>query len=235
MKAQTQQDMLNALPLAKKFCASPDFKKLTCGLASDGEQSATLGSMCLRCGTLYRLAPDKYPAEVQGHISYYQQAIQPISLACKDPVLVRTVFKVTEAPTYYPDKNCTAFALESSPSNNQAVRCELELPATGGTEAERALKGKEGKCWACGLCGKGKGCPSEVDKWYSDAYTTVARGCTFNETVGYEPQTVYWYINPHTTVLLAKFEVCNSPGCFDPAYEAAKKASARSCDNGKCV
>lgn len=249
VNAQTQAN-LDALPLAKSFCSSPDFQKLTCGLATDAEQDATLGDICLRCGSIARFAPRVLPAELRGDPIYFQRSIEPISLACKGPVVVRIVFKLlpdfkaptpsTAGPTGELSKqlyqNCTDFALESHPQlPNEAVRCELELPETGGTEAEKAVKAREGRCWACGSCQQGKGCPNKVGKWYSDAYTTVARGCEFDVKVGFVPQTVYYFINPKTTVLLAKFEVCNNPGCFDPAYEEAKKVSARSCDKGRCV
>lgn len=37
------------------------------------------------------------------------------------------------------------------------------------------------------------------------------------------------------TIDMAKFEVCNDPGCFDQAAEAAKLARAKPCTNGKCT
>jgi hypothetical protein len=41
-------------------------------------------------------------------------------------------------------------------------------------------------------------------------------------------------VNPGVKVLLAKFEICQRPGCFDPAYEAAKLRGAKRCVKGKC-
>jgi hypothetical protein len=41
-------------------------------------------------------------------------------------------------------------------------------------------------------------------------------------------------VNPGIKVQLAKFEVCQNPGCFDPAYEAAKLRGAKRCVKGKC-
>jgi hypothetical protein len=41
-------------------------------------------------------------------------------------------------------------------------------------------------------------------------------------------------LNKGMKALLAKFEVCQAPGCFDPAYEAAKLRGAKRCVNGKC-
>lgn len=41
-------------------------------------------------------------------------------------------------------------------------------------------------------------------------------------------------INPGTKILLAKFEVCNGPSCYDRAYEAAKLKGAKRCVKGIC-
>lgn len=41
-------------------------------------------------------------------------------------------------------------------------------------------------------------------------------------------------VNPDTRTLLAKFEACNNPGCFDAKYEAAKQAKALRCVSGEC-
>lgn len=42
-------------------------------------------------------------------------------------------------------------------------------------------------------------------------------------------------INPYTTVKLAKFEVCNGPGCFDAAYEQRQMKDAKPCIKGVCA
>jgi hypothetical protein len=133
--------------------------------------------------------------------------------------------------------DCTNAALvhidEGGRDASDIVRCESELPSEG--EAERAVKAKEGKCWTCGRCSSGTGCPSDKGKWYSDSYTTVATGCDFDESKGYAMHRVGFNINPGTRIELAKFEVCNSPGCFDAAYEQQKLKTAKTCEKAKCA
>jgi hypothetical protein len=41
-------------------------------------------------------------------------------------------------------------------------------------------------------------------------------------------------LNPQINALVTKFEICQNPGCFDPAYEAAKLKGAKRCVKGKC-
>jgi len=197
---------------------------------------------------MFRFMPDQLPAELEGHLTYYQQGFKVLSLTCKGPVVVRGVFKVhegyntTKQPTWA-GINCTntgLVQLSDQPAaeggNASAViRCELQLPATGGSEVERALKSKEVKCWQCGRCSQGQGCPSNYGVWYSDTFTTGAQGCDFMPRNVYEAHKVGFVINPKTKVLLAKFEACNSPGCFDAAYEQAKQWTAKSCVNAKCA
>jgi hypothetical protein len=237
--------MATAQSAASQFCASPDFKKLTCGFASEAEQTAAL-KQCVLCGTRFRPLPDKLPAEITGNRNYnhWQTGAKPISLACKGPIVVRSVFKLVEQPTVkqapgWAGTDCTYSSLthvdEDGRGASPVIRCELELPSTGGSEAERALKAKEGKCWACGLCSDGQGCPSAVGKWYSDSYTTVAQGCGFDAQKGPIMHRAGFNINPGAKVLLAKFEVCNSQGCFDPAVEKAKQQAAKQCVKGKCA
>lgn len=123
-------------------------------------------------------------------------------------------------------------------SASPIIRCELELPTTGGSEVERASQGKETKCYKCGGCSANKfpaGCPSDVGKWYSETYTTVARGCDFDPKVGYKAHMVGLHISLYIKILLAKFEVCNHPGCFDLKYEQAKQSAAKACVKGKCA
>jgi hypothetical protein len=57
------------------------------------------------------------------------------------------------------------------------VRCELELSRSGGSEGERATRGKEVRCWECRSCNGNEGCPSKSGKWYSDTYMVVGPSC----------------------------------------------------------
>lgn len=248
-RAQTEQNswQKDAGP-AKAFCASPALRTTKCGVITEAEGKATIINQCPLCGTLYRALPDKLPTEVEGVDRYNQYAIDVVSLACKGPVVVRSVFKMVDqveaskkpdwdgtdcsnARLTYVDDTASSKGGSASP----IIRCELELPNTGGSEAERAVKAKETKCYKCGLCSEGSGCPSVTGKWYSDSYTTVAKGCDFDVKTGYEAHRVGMNINPYTKILLAKFEVCNNPGCFDPAYEQAKQKTAKACVRGKCA
>jgi hypothetical protein len=115
------------------------------------------------------------------------------------------------------------------------VRCELELPNTGGSEEERAVKGNETNCWLCGFCDDGNGCPSIVGKWYSDSYTTTATGCDFDPAMGYYMHRVGIVFTPSTKIQLARFEVCSIPGCSDPEYERQKLKRAKPCVKGVCA
>jgi hypothetical protein len=239
---------------AKAFCASPSFKKLQCGFASDAEQAATIKKQCPLCGTAFRGLPNKteLPAEVEGAPLYRQWGTELFSLACKGPVVVRSVFKMLAEPAITPEKarsngldgtDCTnsqILLMDDEPISKGGnasivIRCELQLPATGGAEVQRALKAKERKCWVCAVCSKGGGCPSAVGKWYSDSFTTKATGCGIDPQKGYVYHRAGININPQTKILLAKFEVCNNPGCFDPALEKAKQRAAKPCVKGKCA
>jgi len=63
---------------------------------------------------------------------------------------------------------------------------------------------------------------------HADTFTTVAEGCDLNPQ-GYFAHSVGFNMNPGVKVRLAKFEVCEPGSCFNPAYEAAKQASAKTC------
>jgi hypothetical protein len=241
-------------PLAKQFCTSPGFKDLKCGLASEAEQAATLKHQCPACGVIFRKLPTALPAEVSGVDQYDhgQFAVAPISLACQGPVVVRSVFKMLDEPPLDKQAGWAADCINSAWRPNALmhvdeapdigrnatymVRCDLELPSSGGSEAERAMRGKEVKCWTCNRClqGTNTACPSAKGRWYSDSYTTVARGCDFVESNGYVMHRVGFHINPRTKIQLAKFEVCNSAGCFDAAYEQQKLDAAKACVNASC-
>lgn len=193
---------------------------------------------------MWRLLPDELPAELEGHDTYFQYGVKVLSLACKGPLVVRSVFKVHEGMNLsYAGTNCSNAGLEDlGGGGNRSVvtRCELQLPETGGNETERALHAKEGRCWQCGLCSNGKGCPNRSGVWCSDSFTTVASGCDFapkddsshNE---YAAHKVGFFINPHTKVLLAKFKACNNPGCCNATYEQEKQRTAKTCELGTCA
>jgi hypothetical protein len=133
--------------------------------------------------------------------------------------------------------DCSSVRLESgdgSGSESPSVRCELELPSTG--RSEEAVIAKEGKCWTCRSCRDGKGgCPRVVGKWYSDSYTSVATGCDFDAQKGHSFHRAGMSVGAGVKILLAKVEVCNSPGCFDAAYEQRKQQAAKPCVKGKCA
>jgi hypothetical protein len=157
------------------------------------------------------------------------------------PVVVRSVFKILEQPAIpktedWDGTNCTNTGLQDVDSAAPAsvVRCELQLPSSGGSAVERALASKEVRCWSCGLCDDGKGCPNRNNTWYSGSFTTTAPGCDIDPQKGYNMHRVGININPRTKIQLAKFEACNSPGCFDPKAEQAKLAAAKPCIKGKC-
>lgn len=224
---------------------------MKCGFASDAEVEATIKEQCPYCGTVWRYLPDKLPAEVEGVDRYNQWGAELSSLACQGPVVVRSVFKILDEPTStladaikqgYDGNNCTNSRLllvdddevEKGGDASKVIRCELKLLSTGGSETERALKAKESRCWQCDLCRDDLGCPTGIGKWYSDSFTTKARGCP-KEGEGYDYHQAGININPRTKILLAKFEVCSDPGCFDPAYEKAKQQAAKPCVKGKCA
>lgn len=73
--------------------------------------------------------------------------------------------------------------MDEDPRNaaSPVVRCELALPPSTGSEAERALRAKEGRCFLCTRCSEGGGCPSNVGTWYSDSYTTSLSGCRLQD------------------------------------------------------
>jgi hypothetical protein len=74
--------------------------------------------------------------------------------------------------------------------------------------------------------------------WASGTVTAIPLqflGCDFNPAKGYDMYRAGININPHTTITLVKFEVCNSPGCFDAAYEQQKLRDAKPCLKGVCA
>eukprot|EP00775_Hariotina_reticulata_P006222 gene6222-6459_t len=243
--AQMKDPFLEDGRLAKAFCQSPAFKQTSCGWVTKQEEAATLANQCVSCGTAYMDAYDTLPSTLETSASMYQIGQKVVSLACKGRVVTRSVFKFTQQPAVtkedaqrsgWAGTDCTYSRLFEVPSpGTPVVRCELQLPSSGGSEVDRALKAKEVKCWKCDGCGRGGGCPAKTGVWYSDSATFTTQGCNFDASKGYAANTVGIVINPKTSVLLAKFEVCNSPNCFNAAYEDAKLANARPCVKGKCV
>jgi hypothetical protein len=162
------------------------------------------------------------------------------SLACEGTIVVRSAFKILKQPTEkqpgWDGTDCPFVRIEAiktfGGASGDVVRCELELPDTGGSEAERATKAKVGKCWECELCVYGGGCPSAVDKWYSDSYTVDVQGCQFDQQGFLPMQIASVMLGPGTKIVLAKFEVCNSKDCSDPPY--VKHDSVKPCVKGKC-
>jgi hypothetical protein len=232
--------------LAKAFCQAPVYKQTSCGWANEQEEAATGAKQCPLCGTTFIPVNNTLPSTLETSRSYYQIGQKVVSLACKGRVVARSVFKFTQQPTVskedvqfngWAGTDCTYSRLldVTSRGRSPVVRCELQLPSGGASEVDRALRAKEVKCWKCGGCNEGSGCPAKTGVWYSDSATFTAQGCDFDNSKGYFAPRVNIVINPKTKVLLAKFEVCNRPDCFNAAYEDAKLANARPCFSGKCA
>lgn len=257
--------MWRAGATATAFCSKIDFAQLQCGFATSAELKQTasgmLPSSCFYCNHAGEdqiaaastsnapvpQLPISWPESAnKASPSNPQSLTQVISLACKGQVLVRTVFKntvgtqqsiVQEAFRRPTQQDCSVVQLTT---NNQAkqptvVRCELQLPQGPGSEAERAVKAKEGQCYICNSCESGGGCPAKSGAWYSDSLLTTANGCGFDRSKGYQLQTVSIDVSAPGQIQLAKYDVCSSSSCFNQAYEAQKLKSAKACKNGKCV
>jgi hypothetical protein len=166
-------------PSARAFCASPGFKSLKCGWASEAELKATAARQCdgwpleasdkIRCSTHFKPTPaaGELPATVSGNpngfIAYRGRAL---SLACKGPIVTRAVFKLLSAPPG-PGAARRAAHLNDWPLDGGAaagplIRCELRLVPGPEPEAERALKAKEANCATC----TSDSCPQKVGAWY---------------------------------------------------------------------
>ncbi|KAI8471845.1 MAG: hypothetical protein J3K34DRAFT_505604 [Monoraphidium minutum] len=229
---------------AVAFCKSPAFKAASCrynGRVSAEEEAATLNNQCFLCGTAYAglPPPESLPAVIEGVDRYSQSHIDAVSLACAGPAVVRSVFKILEIKCYDTEdrdsRNCSGIRLDapSSPPAGPLVRCELKVAPGPGSEASRALVTKEGRCFVCGLCSQGAGCPANIGQWYTETYVTSFSGCAGVDTKkGYYANRIGFHVNPGYKFLLAKFEVCNGPSCFNPAYEAAKLKGAKRCVKG---
>jgi hypothetical protein len=165
-------------PAAKAFCASPEFKSLQCGWASERERKLTGSNQCdgwptvggdkVWCATDVQLVPEKLPAKIGQQTG--SRYIRALSLACKGPIVVRAVFKLL---TPAPAGNKVAVRLRNDPlgtfvssdgrtAPSEVVRCKLQLPAGAEPEEARALKGKEVDCVEC----RASDCPAAVGTWY---------------------------------------------------------------------
>jgi hypothetical protein len=162
----------------KAFCASPEFKSLQCGWASEKELKLTAKNQCagrpavgmwdIKCDAGGKLVPDKLPAVLTGPSDY----VRALSLACKGRIVVRAVYKLLSAPERYNPylSNRPAGALYAPPgygsvrdSASRLVRCKLQMPAGPEPEEARALKAKEVDCVECSSVIY---CPQEVGTWY---------------------------------------------------------------------
>ncbi|KXZ55433.1 hypothetical protein GPECTOR_3g83 [Gonium pectorale] len=225
---------------ARAFCASPAGRALKCGWADQKEQDATVGDLCLGCGTVWWGEPTfELPRDfIEPHTSsLYKMAYHVISVGCNGRVVVRMVFKVLKQPER-PD-NCTYFFFEDPSSfvsdPSPVIRCGLALPPDDGSdEAQRALRSKEVHCYQCKRCNQG-GCPNRVGQWYSDSFTATVEGCASGFPSGYNISRASIVLNPGVDFSLAKFEVCNEPSCFDAAHEGEKARSAKVCEGGRCA
>lgn len=157
-----------------------------------------------------------------------------VSPACKGRVVARAVFKSIQQP----QKTSPAAGIRFQPftdgtwqiSESPVIRCLLTLNKTKThlSEIEQALTSTEDKCW---VCDEGNGCPANEGSWYSDAFTFEVPGC--NTGLQY-PVFMKLMMSPGWKALLAKAEVCNGDGCFDPLYELRKEQSAVKCTAQGC-
>ena len=98
----------------------------------------------------------------------YNLARITLSLACTDKFIVRMVHKVLQKPDGSDKRDCAQHKLMSGTFEGSAsplVRCKLELPAGPGSEDARAVRAKEKRCYICGYCSRGSGCPATVSSW----------------------------------------------------------------------
>jgi hypothetical protein len=158
-----------------------------------------------------------------------------VSPACNGRVVARAVFKSIQQP----QKTSRAAGIRFLPFTNASlinaspvIRCLLTLDEakTGLNETQKALVSKEDKCY---VCDESSGCPANEGSWYSDAFTFDVPGCKDTASLPY-PVYVQLVMSTGWEALLAKAEVCNSFGCFDPDYEAGKVKNAARCTEQEC-
>jgi hypothetical protein len=95
----------------------------------------------------------------------YNMARLFLSMACNNRFIVRMVHKVLQKPDGSEKRDCAQHKLMPGTFESSAsplVRCELELPSGPGSEDARAVRAKEKRCYICGYCSRGSGCPSTV-------------------------------------------------------------------------
>lgn len=214
--------MLHAVAgkLSVEFCKSPDFKKLSCGWATEDELAKT-SRTCNLCGTIWTGEVKTLPYVFEPFNGYASsRSPRFVSLACRPgKLLVRAVFKML---TVQNDDvgvvlNLGWGSMNTLGSNESSVRrCDLELPPhekaaspkdtrksdTSTSEIEAALRSKEVNCK------RASAFPVKVGQWYSDTATFDYSGCKGVEQKGeYKPTMPYIVRNPGPGFLLAKFEV----------------------------
>lgn len=238
---------------AQAVCTAPDFKQAKCGVIpgdefvqtyigwdpwTGSEQYKAYGiSSGLSANADNNKTTPSNPRWVATDDQKWALYHVPMSLACQGKVVVRSVFQMFKQPK--PKTTCAGVRLAPTELKDaaagQVVRCLLELPSGSGSEADRAVKAKEVKCWRCGDCGaSGMGCPSVQGSWYVDTYTSIARGCGFDASKGFEYQLAGLRVDIGNNAQVVKFEVCSDPGCFDLAYEARKLEGAKACTDKAC-
>jgi hypothetical protein len=178
-------------PAAKAFCASPEFKALQCGWATEKERKLTGSKQCdgwplsfgdkVRCESGVQRIADKLPAKIGQHTG--TRHFQALSLACKGRIVVRAVFKLL---TPAPAGNKVAVRLRNDPEGttvmndkgtmvpgytepSDVVRCKLQLLAGAEPEEARALKAKEVDCVKCSR----DACPAAEGTWYRWVFLAV--------------------------------------------------------------
>lgn len=198
---------------AEAFCNGTEIKALKCDWAKDSEQNKVASGAF--AGTLWTGEPNP-PQTLENGRSYYSIAAKVVSLACKGPLTVRTVFK------YLPgSQGCSRLVLDTDTlgstgkSARTISRCQLRFTgaaatAANGTDAaaiQAALAAPENSCQECKTCAT---CPQEVGVWYSDTASFDFEGCAgvaARPNEYYIPSKPGVVVNPGNKVLLAGFTV----------------------------
>jgi hypothetical protein len=197
---------------ALAYCRSPEFRRATCGWASDDEYNKILGNAYsgrYRSGSLYGNKLDQLPDEM-GASNMFWFGWQVVSLACKGPLVSRMVYQVRDDT-----RIGTALSLGGSRASDtlgtigvnaqNRIRCDLVLPS-GTSGPEGAVRAREVNCRTCETLTK-PGCELVKGKWYSDTVAFESRGCAGLASGKYLPITPFVLSNPDSNYLLAKFEV----------------------------
>jgi hypothetical protein len=242
-RSWTPVDVSKLTGIIQAYCKSPAAAKRTCGWAADQER-AVLASGGVKLQPRGLVLPGAkagsggivLPTEWKGCTSCPGTSANDLimlpSLACSGPAIVRTVFKVKNPGGGPIDIQLWA---GQGPPAGRIVRCELQLPpGPPATEVQRALASKEINCVACGY--RMGGCLSKPGVWYSDSTQLNLSGCKAPKDAA---KSFEYNIDPdngnglptihvagEASILLAKFEVCNDPGCYNPVLEAKKLQAA---------